>query len=205
MPPIVAILIASISTWFRSRLSMQLEFIAWQKKRFRDYWRRLSQRSTPGRPAISRDVRDLIQDMWRSNPTWGSPRIVGELLKLGINVAKSTVEKYRPRTRKPSSPTWKAFLSNHIEDIVACDFFTVPTATFRVLFVFIMLAHERRGIVHFNITEHLCCAKTESRYFPGLSLNCSDSRMSSSMRPKSSWTSIVGFFAQSDEKVYSRS
>ena len=66
--------------------------------------------------------------MWCSNPLWGSPRIVGELRKLGLNVAKSTVEKYRPRGRKPSSPTWKAFLKNHITEIVACDFFTVPTA-----------------------------------------------------------------------------
>jgi hypothetical protein len=92
--------------------------------------------------------------MWRSNPTWGAPRIVGELRKLGINVAKSTVETYRPRPCKLSSPTWKAFLNNHVQDIVACDFFTVPTATCRVLFVCIMLAHERRRIVHFNITTH---------------------------------------------------
>jgi len=92
--------------------------------------------------------------MWRSNPTWGSPRIVGELRKLGILVAKSTVEKYRPRPSKPPSPTWKAFLNNHVKNIVACDFFTVPTVTFKVLFVFIMLAHERRRIIHFNITEH---------------------------------------------------
>jgi transposase InsO family protein len=92
--------------------------------------------------------------MWRANPTWGSPRIVGELQKLGITVAKSTVEKYRPKNRTPSSPTWKAFLHNHVTDLVACDFFIVPTATFRVLFVFIMLAHERRRIVHFNITQH---------------------------------------------------
>ena len=92
--------------------------------------------------------------MWRSNPTWGSPRIVGELRKLGINVAKSTVETYRPRPTKPPSPTWKAFLTNHVKDIVACDFFAVPSVTFRVLFVFIMLTHERRHIVHFNITEH---------------------------------------------------
>ncbi len=128
--------------------------LAWQKKRFRDYWRELSQSQKPGRPAISKEVRDLIRDMWQSNPTWGSPRIVGELRKLGINVAKSTVEKYRPRVDKPPSPTWKAFLNNHVKDIVACDFFTVPTATFRVLFVFIILAHERRRIVHFNVTEH---------------------------------------------------
>lgn len=128
--------------------------ISWQKKRFRDYWRQLSQNRTRGRPAISKHVVALIQDMWRSNPTWGSPRIVGELRKLGINVAKSTVEKYRPRVRRPPSPTWKAFLQNHVKDIVACDFFIVQTVTFRVLFVFIILAHERRRIVHFNITEH---------------------------------------------------
>ncbi|MHC4089018.1 MAG: integrase core domain-containing protein [Planctomycetota bacterium] len=92
--------------------------------------------------------------MWRANPTWGSPRIVGELRKLGINVAKSTVEKYRPLIRKPPSPTWKAFLHNHVNDLVACDFFTVPTVTGKVLFVFVVLAHERRRIVHFNVTEH---------------------------------------------------
>jgi putative transposase len=128
--------------------------IAWQKHRFRDYWRRLSQSGKPGRPALSKEVRDLIRDMWRANPTWGSPRIVGEIRKLGITVAKSTVEKYRPRVRKPPSPTWKAFLKNHVKDIVACDFFTVPTASFKVLFVFVMLVHERRRIVYFNITEH---------------------------------------------------
>ena len=128
--------------------------LAWQKKRFRDYWRRLSQSGKPGRPSISKEVRDLIRDMWCSNPTWGSPRIVGELRKLGIDVAKSTVEKYRPPVRKSPSPTWKAFLSNHVKDLVACDFFTVPTVQCRVLFVFIMLAHDRRRIVHFNVTEH---------------------------------------------------
>lgn len=128
--------------------------ITWQRKRFRDYWRQLGQSGTSGRPAISKEVRHLIRDVWRSNPTWGAPRIVGELRKLSIDVAKSTVEKYRPRVRKPPSPTWKAFLTNHVKDIVACDFFTVPTATFRVLFVFILLAHERRRIVYVNITEH---------------------------------------------------
>ncbi len=128
--------------------------LAWQKNRFRDYWRRLSQSGKPGRPPISKEVRELIRDMWCSNPTWGSPRIMGELSKLGITVAKSTVEKYRPSVRKPPSPTWRAFLANHVKDIVACDFFTVPTANCRVLFVFIMLAHDRRRIVHFNITEH---------------------------------------------------
>jgi hypothetical protein len=127
--------------------------LAWQRKRFRDYWRELSQSGKPGRPAISKEVRDLIQDMWRANPTWGSPRIVGELRKLGITVSKSTVETYRPKRSKPPSPPWKSFLTNHVPDLIACDFFTVPTATFQILFVFILLAHDRRRIVHVNVTE----------------------------------------------------
>jgi putative transposase len=128
--------------------------IAWQRKRCRAHWRRLSQRGTPGRPALAKEVRDLIRQMWQANPTWGSPRIVGELRKLGIEVAKSTVEKYRTRPKKPPSPTWKTFLKNHVQDLVALDFFVVPTVTFRVLFVLVILAHERRRIVHFNVTEH---------------------------------------------------
>jgi transposase InsO family protein len=128
--------------------------IAWQRQRFRDHWYRLSQQGTLGRPAIAPDVRDLIWTMWQANPTWGSPRIVGELRKLGIAVAKSTVEKYRPHPKKPPSPTWKTFLKNHTKDLVALDFFTVPTVTFRVLFVLVILAHERRQVVHFNVTEY---------------------------------------------------
>jgi putative transposase len=128
--------------------------IAWQRKRFRDHWRRLSQQGKPGRPALAREMRDLIRTMWQANPTWGAPRIVGELRTLGIHVAKSTVEKYRVRPRKPSSPTWRTFLHDHIKDLVAMDFFVVPTVTFKVLFVLVVLAHERRRIVHFNVTEH---------------------------------------------------
>ena len=89
-----------------------------------------------------------------ANPLWGSPRIVGELAELGIVVAKATVEKYRIRPRKPPSPTWRAFLENHVKDLVSVDFFVVPTVTFKVLFVFIVLAHARRRIVHFNVTEY---------------------------------------------------
>jgi putative transposase len=134
--------------------------IAWQQKRFRDHWRRLSQRGTSGRPAVAREVRDLIRDMSQANPLWGSPRIVGELRKLGINVAKSTVEKYRVRPRNPPSPTWKAFLNNHVKDLVAMDFFVVPTVTYKVLFVLVILAHERRRVVHVNVTEHPTAAWT---------------------------------------------
>jgi hypothetical protein len=93
--------------------------IAWQQQRFRDYWRRVSQQAKPGRPAVAQEVRELIQAMWQANPTWGSPRIVGELRKLGIDVAQSTVEKYRVRLCKPPSPTWKTFLNNHVQDLVA--------------------------------------------------------------------------------------
>jgi putative transposase len=103
--------------------------LTWQRQRFRDHWRDLSQQGKPGRPAIAEEVRTLIRDMWQANPTWGSPRIVGELRKLGIDVAKSTVKRYRVRPQKPPSPTWKAFLDNHIRDVVALDFFVVPTVT----------------------------------------------------------------------------
>ena len=127
--------------------------IAWQRRRFRDHWTFLS-RARPGRPAVAKEIQDLIRKMSRANPGWGSPRIVGELAKLGIPVAKATVEKYMVRSRKPLSPTWRAFLENHVKDVVSVDFFVVPTITFRVLFVFVVLAHARRRIVHFNITEH---------------------------------------------------
>jgi putative transposase len=108
----------------------------------------------PGRPSMAKEVRELIQAMWQANPTWGSPRIVGELRKLGIDVAKSTVEKYRVRPHRPLSPLWKTFLKNHVQDLVSMDFFVVSTITHRVLFVLLILGHERRRIVHFNITEH---------------------------------------------------
>jgi hypothetical protein len=88
---------------------------AWEQKRFRDYGRGLGQSGPPGRPKISPELRDLIKRMWKANPTWGSPRIVGELLTLGIHVAKSTVEKYQPRHRTPPSPTWKTFLDQHVK------------------------------------------------------------------------------------------
>jgi putative transposase len=92
--------------------------------------------------------------MSSASPTWGSPRIVGELVKLGIQVAKATVERYMVRPKKPPSPTWRAFLASHVKDLVSVDFFVVPTVTFKVLFVFIVLVHARRRIVHFNVTEH---------------------------------------------------
>jgi putative transposase len=114
----------------------------------------LSQRGKPGRPVIAQELRDLIRTMSQANPTWGSPCMIGELRKLGIDVAKSTVEKYRVRPRMPPSPTWRTFLTNHVQDLVSLDFFVVPTVTYHVLLVLVILAHERRRVLHVNVTEH---------------------------------------------------
>jgi len=92
--------------------------------------------------------------MSSANPLWGSPRIVGELAKVGIHLAKATVEKYMVRPKKSPSPTWRAFLDNHVKELASVDFFVVPTVTFKVLFVFLVLVHLRRRIVHFNVTDH---------------------------------------------------
>jgi transposase InsO family protein len=89
-----------------------------------------------------------------ASPLWGAPPIVGELAKLGIHLAKSTVEKYMIRRRKPPSPTWRSFLKNHLDGIAAIDFFVVPTVTFRVLFVFVVLSVGRRRVAHFNVTSN---------------------------------------------------
>ena len=134
--------------------------IAWQQKRFRDHWTRLSRRGRIGRPPVAKAIRDLIRKMSAANPTWGSPRIMGELRKLGIEVAKSTVEKYRVRRPKPPSPTWRAFLANHATELVSIDFFTVATVRFEILFVLVVLAHDRRRVRHFGITAHPTAAWT---------------------------------------------
>ena len=127
--------------------------IAWQRKRFRAHWARLS-RKGPGRPGIPTELRALIRDISAANPRWGAPRIVGEMRKLGIAVAKSTIEKYRVRPPRPSSPSWRAFLTNHLTELVALDFFTVPTVGFKVLFVLVVRPHHRRKVIYFNVTEH---------------------------------------------------
>ena len=106
-----------------------------------------------GRRRVPKEVRDLIRRMSRTNPIWGAPRIHGELLKLGITVSQATVSKYMVRHRNPPSQNWRTFLKNHAKDIVSVDFFTVPTVTFHVLFVFLVLSNERRHIVYFNVTE----------------------------------------------------
>src|SRR3984893_10929522 len=126
--------------------------VAWHRP-FAWYWTRKSRRR-PGRPDVAAEIRDLIRRMSQANPLWGAPRIHGELLKLGIKMAPSTVAKYLRRRWKPPSQTWRAFLVNHAEQMASIDFFTVPTATFRVLFVFVVLSHARRRVLHFKVTEH---------------------------------------------------
>jgi len=103
---------------------------------------------------MNRQVRDLVCKMATDNPLWGAPRIHGELLKLGIEISERTVSRLMPKRRKPPSQTWKTFLGNHVNELVSIDFFTVPTAAFRVLFVLVVLAHHRRRVLHFNLTEH---------------------------------------------------
>jgi transposase InsO family protein len=92
--------------------------------------------------------------MSRENPLWGAPRIHGELLKLGIDIGETSVSKYLFRRRKPPSQTWRTFLDNHIKSLVSVDFFTVPTIRFQILYVFLVLAHDRRRILHFGVTAH---------------------------------------------------
>jgi len=128
--------------------------IGWHRKGFRLFWTWKSRRRRGGRPVISREIRELIRRMSRDNPLWGAPRIHGELLKLGIQISQATVSKYMINTHQPPSQTWRTFLRNHMHCLASMDFFVLPTATFRLLFVFIVLHHERRRIVHFDVTAH---------------------------------------------------
>ena len=128
--------------------------LAWHRNGFRLFWTWRVRRGKPGRPGIPHEVRDLIRMISRNNPRWGAPRIHGELLKLGIEITEPTVARYMVRHRKPPSQTWRTFLDNHVRNMVSVDFFTVPTVRFQVLYVFLVLAHERRRIVHFGVTAH---------------------------------------------------
>jgi putative transposase len=127
--------------------------IAWHRKGFRLYWAWKS-RLRHGRPCVPNAARDLIRQMSLANPSWGAPRIHGELLKLGIELSPATVAKYMVRNRRPPSQTWRTFLKNHMQDLASADFFVVPTATFRLLFVFVILSHHRRRVVHFAVTTN---------------------------------------------------
>lgn len=132
----------------------------WHRQGFRQYWRWKSRGPKRGRSPIGSEIRKLIREMQSDNIGWGAPRIHGELLKLGIEISQATVSKYMVRHRKPPSQTWRTFLENHADYFAGIDFFTVPTAGFRVLYVLIVLNHGRRQVVHFNVTEHPTVQRT---------------------------------------------
>ena len=128
--------------------------VRWHRQGFRLFWRWKSRRRT-GRPDVNAATRRLITEMTRANPLWGAPRIHGELLKVGVRVAQSTVARYLPvRPRRPPPQTWRAFLTNHLNQAAAMDFFVIPTATFRLLYGFVVLGHGRRRILHVAVTAH---------------------------------------------------
>jgi len=150
-----------ILVWFSQKLTRWRDVICvvrpstllgWHRTGFRLYWR-LKTRSN-GRPCASRETRDLIRKISLENPLWGSPRIQGELSKLGIEVSKSTVEKYMAKRRRgPPSQPWKNFLAVHSKEIVALDTFVVPTIAFRLLYVIVVMSHDRRRILHFGVID----------------------------------------------------
>ncbi len=130
--------------------------IRWHRKGFKLFWTFKSRKKCVGRPSLDPEIRKLIQDMARANPLWGAPRIHGELMKLGIEVHERTVSNIikRLRTGKPPSQTWKTFLKNHMCNKFAVDFFVVPIARFQVIYVLVIIWHESRQVVHFNVTRH---------------------------------------------------
>jgi transposase InsO family protein len=157
--------------WFPSILQVltiiQPEtLVRWHRAGFRYYWRWKS-RSWAGRPQIEAELRALIRQMSIENPLWGAPRIHGELLKLGFDVAQSSVAKYMAKRRGPPSQGWRTFLRNHAPNIAAMDLFVVPTIGFRLLYAFIIVRLGRRELVWINVTpnptaEWVACQLTEA-------------------------------------------
>ena len=149
----------SLSRWFSGWrdwlvLVKPATVIGWHRRGFRLFWRWQSGGGPPGRPRIPPDVIALIRRLAKDNVTWGAARIRAELHLLGHDVAESTVAKYLPKHRKPPSQTWKTFLKNHVGCLAAMDFFVVPTATFKLVYGFVILLHERRVVIHHATTTH---------------------------------------------------
>jgi putative transposase len=141
------------TSWREALLVVQPEtVIRWHRQSFRVFWKWKS-RSTRGRPAIPQTQINLIKQMATDNPLWGAPRIHGELLKLGFDISESTVLRYMPKKApRTTKQRWKTFLKNHSSHIVSVDFLVVPTITFRLFYVLVFLSHDRRRIIHFNVT-----------------------------------------------------
>jgi putative transposase len=146
------------SGWKQTLIVVSPEAVVrWHRSGFVLYWRLISRaRRVIGRKRISKDVRDLIFRMVAENPTWGAPRIHGELMMLGFDASERTVSRWMRRAPRDPEPAkrWLAFLRNHREAIAAMDFFTVPTIRFDLLYCFFVISHGRRHILHFNVTRH---------------------------------------------------
>ena len=145
------------SGWTEALIIVKPEtVVSWHRAGFRLFWRWRSQFRRPGRPKVCREIRQLIRRMKADNPNWGAPRIHGELLHLGFEISEPTVSRYLRQLKRhcdnSKAKRWLAFLNNHREVIAGLDFFAVPTITFRVLYCFFVIEHERRRILHFNAT-----------------------------------------------------
>jgi transposase InsO family protein len=142
------------SGWRKTLVIVQPETVLrWHREGFRAYWRWKS-RPRGGRPRVDRETRELIVRLQRENPLWGAPRIHGELLMLGIEVCESTVSQYLRKLPRPPSQTWRTFVHNHLHPSIAVDFAVVPTITLSLLYVFVVLDHRRRRILHVNVTAN---------------------------------------------------
>jgi len=146
------------SGWKKALILVHPETVVrWHRAGFKVYWTWLSRhRARPGRKRVTPELRELIFRMVAENPSWGAPRIHGELTMLGFDVSERTVLRWMRRAPRSAEPAkrWAAFLSNHREAIAAMDFFTVPTLTFGVLHCFFVIAHDRRRILHWNVSRH---------------------------------------------------
>jgi putative transposase len=165
-----------LSRWFNWRSALRIvtpeTFTRWHRQGFRWFWRR---KSKPGRPALPQDLQALIRRMSLENPTWGQERIANELLlKLGLKVSPRTVRKYMPDHcvkgpgKRGQSQRWSTFIRNHAKGIVACDFCVAVTATFRLLYVFVVIEHASRRLLHVNVTAHPTSKWTIQQFREGI-------------------------------------
>jgi hypothetical protein len=139
--------------------------VRWHRADFRLYWKLISKVRRPiGRRQIPKQVRELIFQMGAENPTWGAPRIHGELLMVGFDVSERTISRWMKQAPRDPEPAkrWLVFLRNHREAIAAMDFLTVPTVTFSVLYCFFVISHDRRQIFHINVTRSYWALLTSS-------------------------------------------
>ncbi len=129
--------------------------IRWHRRAFSFYWRHKSGGGKPGRPRLGSDVKSIVLKLATANPLWGAARIHGELLKLGVEISERSVSGIIKRNNpKLPSQTWKVYIENHMTDMVAVDFLVVPTIRIKMLFVFVVLSHDRRKVIHFNVTAN---------------------------------------------------